>query len=438
MRLTNDHGARPKALVLSGWLPEARATGSALRLQSVVAAMSRDFDVDLIVLNADPLTAERQAFVLGLGVRDVRMIPGPVAVDRRFVEAEALPKGQARLDILKQLPAPLEMRFATDHLAGVINRMITPGAPDVIHIFRSTLLPIAKSIRESVTARRGRRPFMVVDLDDDETESLDRLALVMAAYEGSAAAEESRLMARLTQRVFERELPEIDVACVCSERDRTRLASRFNGVRFEVLSNVAPACGADRREKRIGPHDEMRVLFVGMLSYAPNIDAVELLTTIIVPEIRRRTSKKVVLDIVGRHPGPGMVERWRAAGAEVHEGPVDLAPFYARADVAVVPIRSAGGTRIKILEAFAHGVPVVSSPMGAEGLEVRHGEHLLMTDTLEDMADACLKLASDAELRETLIRNASELVDRRYGPDRVSAELDRIYAPVKAAAGVGS
>jgi glycosyltransferase involved in cell wall biosynthesis len=92
----------------------------------------------------------------------------------------------------------------------------------------------------------------------------------------------------------------------------------------------------------------------------------------------------------------------------------DVAPCYAAADAVVIPIRSGGGTRIKILEAFAYKKPVISTSMGMEGIEAVHGVDVMIADTPEDFARCCQQVMADQELRERLVTNAYHLVTRAY------------------------
>ena len=92
--------------------------------------------------------------------------------------------------------------------------------------------------------------------------------------------------------------------------------------------------------------------------------------------------------IAGGNPLPEAMNLGRLGGVEVIANPPDVIPLYKSAAIAVVPLRAGGGTRIKILEAFAFRKPVVSTSLGAEGLEARPNEHLLIADTAEDFANA--------------------------------------------------
>ena len=138
----------------------------------------------------------------------------------------------------------------------------------------------------------------------------------------------------------------------------------------------------------------LRLLFVGNLGDEPNVDAALWIAGELMPRLRRDGSP-VELRIAGSHPLPE-VAALAGTGIEIHADPLDLAPHYAWADLALAPIRAGGGTRIKILEAFAARVPVVATPVGAEGLAVQDGEHLLLADDSNDFATACRRIKGDS------------------------------------------
>ena len=150
-------------------------------------------------------------------------------------------------------------------------------------------------------------------------------------------------------------------------------------------------------------------LFVGTLGYFPNYDAVRWFSESVAPLIHARVTAPFRLVVVG----PSTAGEF---GPEVTcTGWVDdLAGQYAAASAVVVPVRAGGGTRIKILEAFAHRRPVVSTSTGAEGLEAVVGEHFLLADEAADFADACAALMNGDAHADGMIDKAFELVTRRY------------------------
>jgi glycosyltransferase involved in cell wall biosynthesis len=104
----------------------------------------------------------------------------------------------------------------------------------------------------------------------------------------------------------------------------------------------------------------------------------------------------------------------------------DFAPELARTDVMIVPLRHGAGTRLKILEAFAHGVPVVSTSIGASGLDVHDGRHLLIADDPNAFATACARLLRDETLRDKLANAAYDLAARRYDWSVVGQDIAKI------------
>jgi glycosyltransferase involved in cell wall biosynthesis len=136
----------------------------------------------------------------------------------------------------------------------------------------------------------------------------------------------------------------------------------------------------------------------------------------------------VTYDIVGARPPHALqaeAERWQ--GVCLHGYVADAAPFWRRAALMAVPLLSGGGVRVKILEAMAMGVPVVSTSVGCEGLDVRDGEHLLVADTPADFAHACAKLLKDQAMAKRLALNARGLILERYDAKVALPLLDLTY-----------
>ncbi|MGE5233101.1 MAG: glycosyltransferase, partial [Acidobacteriota bacterium] len=105
-----------------------------------------------------------------------------------------------------------------------------------------------------------------------------------------------------------------------------------------------------------------------------------------------------------------------------------LAPHYAWASAAIVPLRAGGGTRIKILEAFAAGVPVLATAVGAEGIDAADGRELLLGDGPEELAAACFRLHGDPDLHRRLVAAAGALVRERYSYEVVGRRIREVVA----------
>ena len=163
-----------------------------------------------------------------------------------------------------------------------------------------------------------------------------------------------------------------------------------------------------------GSADQARLLFVGSLSYFPNVDAAAMLCRDVRPRLQDRLARPVRVDLVGTRPTAPVFELQALEGVAIHADVADLAPFYRGAHAAVVPIRAGGGTRIKLLEAFAFGTPVVSTSIGANGLDVVAGRHLLIADEPAAIVDACARLVTDPSHGARLASAARQLVEERY------------------------
>ena len=158
------------------------------------------------------------------------------------------------------------------------------------------------------------------------------------------------------------------------------------------------------------------MLFVGNLTYRANVEAATTLAREVLPMVRA-TRPGATAALVG--PCDGQVEALAGDGLEVAGRVDDLDPWYAGADVVVVPLRHGSGTRIKVLEAFAHRRPVVATPTAVAGLDVEHGE-VLLGATPGDLAAAVLEVLRDDDLADRLVMSAGALHHDRYAPAAVA------------------
>jgi glycosyltransferase involved in cell wall biosynthesis len=236
---------------------------------------------------------------------------------------------------------------------------------------------------------------------------------------------------RRWRRIEQRIVRQSASVIVCSSLDGDRLGAanvRVVPNAYERLAGVVPATARPDDAVRSAPV----LLMVGLLTYEANRDAAAFFAREVLPLIRRR-HPEAVFRVVGRYDVEANVAAFRSLpGVSVAGEIPDITAELQGADVSVVPIRFGGGTRIKILEAFAHGIPVVATTVGAEGLEVESDRHLLLADGAEDLAQACLRVLDDTELRSRLASEAMALWEARY---RSAALQEAVSAAVHEAAG---
>ena len=223
---------------------------------------------------------------------------------------------------------------------------------------------------------------------------------------------------------FEREvLRQADRVALVTELDAEQV--RAWGVQRTSL--VENGVDEDQFVPLEGKCDSDEILFLAALDWYPNLDALDYLLEDIFPLVRQ-ASPSARLRIVGRRPPAGLKERIaRCPGVELVGEVADVRPFLARAAVVVVPLRIGGGSRIKILEALAMAKAVVSTSIGAEGLAVTDGVHLLLADAPSDFAARTVELLKSSEERLRLGENGRKLVVERYSWDRMARGLESAW-----------
>ncbi len=221
--------------------------------------------------------------------------------------------------------------------------------------------------------------------------------------------------ARAYARLERRFLPLFDRIYAASSLDSARL--RHPSVR--VLPNTVPIPEAPLPPPAPAP---LRILFIGTLGYAPNRDAVRWFLTHILPALRAAHPCEFI--VAGRNTPPSLRALIDSTPGTTFLGPVQLAACaYHDAHFVVAPLRAGGGTRLKILEAFALGRPVVATPLAAEGLEMTPGLHALVAESAADFIAACARLAADPALRSTIARQARAWVSDHHSFASLSAPL---------------
>ncbi len=222
---------------------------------------------------------------------------------------------------------------------------------------------------------------------------------------------------------------------ICRRFDRVTVVSEDDRVALERASQsrlptATIPIAVDTSELAFRPRaaDARRILSVATMFYPPNAEGVHWFATEVFPLVRRAIPD-AQLDVVGSRP-PARITRLATPdnGINVTGYVADLEPLLRRSAVLIVPVHAGSGMRVKILEAFARGIPVVSTRVGVEGIDVRAGEHLLVADEPREFADATIKIIQDPSAAARLARAGRQLVESRYDWRTALAGLDSIYA----------
>jgi glycosyltransferase involved in cell wall biosynthesis len=268
------------------------------------------------------------------------------------------------------------------------------------------------------------RGLKVINAHNLETDRLRREAAVMKpGLKQLLLLNDARRMSAIERGVF----ASADLVWVTSRVDLDKVHRLCPDAKVEVAPN-----GVDSSSIKVLPASSgAEILFVGSLDYFPNIDAVRFFANEVMPLILAR-QPDAVFKVVGHNPRAEILEL-HAPPHVVITGEADsLEPIYAHAAVCVVPLRAGGGTRLKILEAMAYGRPVVSTTLGAEGLDVENGKHLLLADGPNAIAQALYRLLSGAENTSELICRARELVEKYHDWRQIAQNICLRYGDLLA------
>lgn len=205
-----------------------------------------------------------------------------------------------------------------------------------------------------------------------------------------------------------------------SEKDKQEMDSRCNYGRSIVIENGVDINAITPVKRNRSP----KILFMGTMDYYPNTDAASFLVKSIMPFIWRK-DPSLCLCIAGRNPPQAVHALAVDPRIEVIANPHDMREVARQCSLTVVPLRLGGGTRIKILDSMAMGLPVVSTSLGCEGLSLMAGHHILIRDDARSLADAVLQVTSDNILANTLRENGRRLVEERYDWGMIFAQLEQ-------------
>jgi len=254
------------------------------------------------------------------------------------------------------------------------------------------------------------RPAVVCDWHNIESEILERYSRTSRR----ARKWYARLAASRLERYERWFVNQCDMHVVVSERDRDTLTRRYgSSVPVVVIENGVPLDHDSAADGQPPRAPRFRVLFTGAMDYHANIEAVTAFAAEVWPEIRAAVPH-AVFTVVGRNPAAAVRALAGSPGIEVTGTVPEVRPYYREALAAVVPLRVGGGTRIKILEAMAAGVPVLSTSLGAEGLAAVPGQHYLLADSSEQMRAALADLLRNPEKAERLASAARDFVHQRH------------------------
>jgi glycosyltransferase involved in cell wall biosynthesis len=222
----------------------------------------------------------------------------------------------------------------------------------------------------------------------------------------------------------------VDAFCCCSEVDRGKLLALNQGrlPGFTIPNGV----DTDAKPFDYNPlkHSNKEILFCGSLDYYPNEEGLIWFYDHVFPLIKKAIPEVVLTLIGSSEKNEKNRKLWDDSSVSVEGSVASLQPFYYRAGICIAPLLSGSGTRLKILEAMSFGNPIVSTSVGAEGINIIQGKHLLIADDPFAFAEMVIDLLLDQDLFEATRINARELVCSDYEWGKIGLGLNEVLQQV--------
>jgi len=386
-----------RILLLSRWLPYPADNGSKIRIWNLLRYLGQEHQVALLTFAESVTEIDPNALrVLRDSCAEVRVLPYREFQPRRAKAVAA---------VFSTQPRSLVDTFSSEMMDAVYGQ-VEQHPPDLIVASQLDMVPYVLRVR--------RVPALLEELEVSVLKE-------QSANVGSLPQRyRSRLMWLKLRYYLRRVLPRFAACTVASRRELEQVQAavpRYRNV--QVIPNAVdvPSYAGDW-----GAPVPNSLVFSGALTYNANYDAVRYFLSDIYPRIVRAVPD-VQLTITGRTAGVDLTALEPQPRVRYTGHVPDIRPVVATSWASVVPLRLGGGTRFKILEAMALGTPVIATSKGAEGLDVVHGEHLLIADTPEIFAKQAIEVLRSPRLRAQLVAHGRQIVAARYDAAAVGRQL---------------
>lgn len=384
--------------------------GAQARIHGLMTQLAERHDLTAVMLGDDEFDVDESRKAMQAYCRKVVLVPNPHS-------HEGPTKRLQQLQSLVSIRSFERLRVTVPALQPALDQVLRTKRFDIVNLEFSFLGHC--NLRQAPTGER--LPALVVDSHNIDYE-------LARQYARSGSSLVRRLYAGVNWRKLRREelgtYRDADGVCLCSAADERRLLAELPDANTTVIPNAADIEYYQPR-RTDPPSDGRTLLFFGLLSYVPNIDGVTHLVENIWPLIAE-ANPDVRLKIVGGRPPPSLLAM---AGPRIEfTGFVpDLRPHLAAAAAVVVPLRLGGGTRLKIVEGMAMGKAIVSTKLGAEGIEAVSGRDFLVEDQPKAFADAVSRLLADPDLAARIGQSARHVAVQRYSWSSAARKLEDFY-----------
>jgi len=412
----NAPGRRLRILWLSHLIPYPPKGGVLMRSYHLVREVAKYHDLDLFAFN-QPRLLSSYFKTSEAGLEVARTELSKFVRELHFAEIPAeTTRARKRNLALRSLftPDPYTINWLKSPEASArIEALLRAQNYDVVHFDTISLAPYFSDLVRGCTM-----------LDHHNVES--HMLLRRAQNEPNPLKKfYFRQEGQRLRRYEERHLKRFDAHIVCSTDDRQRLLEVDSSLDVTTIANGIAVDSAPPPRAPVTPH---RLLFIGGLDWYPNTDAVLFLIREVWPLILQKRTD-IELHIVGKNP-PESIKTLAAQtrGIFIHGFVDDIRKIYSSASLFVCPIRDGGGTKLKILDAMAHAVPVLAHPIACEGIDTTDGKNVMLASTPEEFASTTLTQLDDRERLTDIGLRGFELIREQYDFANIGRALARRYS----------
>lgn len=381
-----------RTLLLTQVVPNPPDAGPKVKTHYVLRTLARRHSVELLTFARSP-EEEEAAQALAPWCDRITTVP---LERRKYLEPWYMARGWARGTPF------LVSRDARRAFSKAVRDRLAEGDIDILHADQLTMaqyLPLAKGTG-------------VTTVFDAHNAVWDLVRTLVPRQPTPLHRTASRIEWRLLKRFEGRACRDADFTLVVADQDRDALEAAAG----EAIRSCTVPIGVEVLEQPVVEFNPRakRLLSVATMHYPPNAEAIRWFRDRVWPGLRH-ADPELGVDIVGARPPADLVE-WAAADAriDVHGYVADLDDLYREAAVFIVPLLAGSGVRVKVLEAMARGVPVVSTSIGIEGLDLVDGLHVCVADTGEAFSAAIRELVDNPARRLHMVEAARRHVLERY------------------------
>ncbi|MDR0870061.1 MAG: glycosyltransferase family 4 protein [Planctomycetaceae bacterium] len=390
-------------LVLDEWLPSIYNSGKSIRTFELLAPLAKKHNITYLA-NIDSAGQEQYVQKMNDAGFETLCVPRPKVYTNPLSVLFGIPYA-----LFDRYPISVRRHFSTDY-AVKIQQLIAERKYDLVHIewtHYAAYQPYTKRLPTFVCTHNVEYLswYRFVKATPNPVKKL------LGLHEGYKL------------KRFEKEFYNaLDYLSVVSEHETALLRNEFGLKNFCVIPNGVAIAHYDTVPNT--PKDN-HLVYCGSLDAFVNADAVGYFLHDIFPLILQK-KPETTFTVIGRNP-PDWLLKFQSANVHFTGSVPDIRIALKEAAVEVVPLRIAGGTRLKILEAFAAKVPVLSTSIGAEGLHIEHGKNIVLADEPQEFADKCIELLENADLRNRLISEGRKVVDEEYDWSRISPLVEQAW-----------